>query len=136
MDVNGTQLWRKREPVGENAFRARFSIPSTSLLPLVSIPSIAEMSLESIPLSVTQCRTDATPGPSAPTPGQDTELPDTKTPAKYRRGSFDYDQVNGILPLGWPNLEAFDTWCQNEELAHSIELIKSTINVCGGQHRQ
>jgi hypothetical protein len=40
--------------------------------------------------------------------------------------------VNGILPLEWPNLAAFDVWCQNEELAHSIELIKSTV-ASGGQ---
>ena len=133
MDVDGTQLWRKREPVGGNTFRAHFSIPSAFPLPLVPIPSIAEMSLESIPLSVMQHWTDTTPRPSAPTPGQDTELPDTETPAKYWRGSFDYDQVNGILPLEWPNLEAFDMWRWNEELAHSIELIKSTINACGSQ---
>ena len=134
MDVDETQLWRKCEPVGENAFRVCFSIPSAFPLPLVPIPSIAEMSLESIPSSVAQCRTDVTPRPSAPTLGQDTELLDTETPAKYRRGSFDYNRVNGILPLEWPNLEAFDTWRQNEELAHSIELIKSTVNVCGSQH--
>jgi hypothetical protein len=35
--------------------------------------------------------------------------------------------VNGILPLEWLNLAAFETWCQNKELAHSIELIKSMI---------
>jgi len=40
--------------------------------------------------------------------------------------------VNGILPLEWPNLAAFDVWRWNEELAHSIELIKSTI-ARGGQ---
>jgi len=40
--------------------------------------------------------------------------------------------VNGILPLEWLNLAAFDVWHQNEELAHSIELIKSTI-ARGGQ---
>jgi hypothetical protein len=41
--------------------------------------------------------------------------------------------VNGILPLEWPNLEAFDTWHWNKEFTHSIELIKSTINACSSQ---
>jgi hypothetical protein len=72
-------------------------------------------------------QTDATPGPSTPTSGQDTETLDAKTLANYKQGSFHYDQANGILPLEWPNLAAFDAWCQNEELAHSIELIKSTV---------
>jgi hypothetical protein len=89
--VDGTQLWRKHEPAGENTFRACFSIPSTFPLPLVPILSIAKMSLESIPSSVAQCQTDTTPRLSAPTLGQDTELPDTETLAKYRRGSFDYN---------------------------------------------
>jgi hypothetical protein len=39
--------------------------------------------------------------------------------------------VNGILPLEWPNLAAFETWHRNEELAHSIELIKSMIAYSG-----
>jgi FAR1 DNA-binding domain len=34
--------------------------------------------------------------------------------------------------LEWPNLAAFDAWRRNEELAHSIELIKSTV-ASGGQ---
>ena len=91
------------------------------------------MSLNSIHLSVAQRRTDATSGPSVPTLGQDTETLETETLAKYRRGSFDYDRANGILPLKWLNPEAFDTWHWNEELAHSIELIKSTINACSSQ---
>src|SRR5882672_9561877 len=90
------------------------------------------MSLDSSRPSPTLRQTDATPGPSAPTPGQETEAPDTETPGNYRRGSFHYDRANGILPLEWLNLAAFDVWRWNEELAHSIELIKSTI-VRGGQ---
>jgi hypothetical protein len=77
-------------------------------------------------------QTDATPRLSVPTPGQDTETPDAKTLANYKRGSFHYDRANGILPLEWPNLAAFDVWRWNEELAHSIELIKSTV-ASGGQ---
>jgi hypothetical protein len=83
VDVDETQLWRECEPVGENTFRVHFSIPSTFLLPLVPILSIAKISLEGIPLSVMQHQTDVTPGPSAPTPDQDTELLDTKIPVKY-----------------------------------------------------
>ena len=86
------------------------------------------MSLNSIHSSVAQRWTDVTYGLSMPTLGQDTE-----TPVKYRRGSFNYDQVNGILSLEWLNLEALDMWCWNEEFAHSIELIKSTINACSSQ---
>jgi hypothetical protein len=37
-----------------------------------------------------------------------------------------------VLPLEWPNLAAFDAWHQREELAHSIELIRSTTSR-GGQ---
>src|SRR6266850_3728252 len=90
------------------------------------------MSLDSSRPSPALRQTDATPGLSTPTPGQETEAPDTETPGNYRRGSFHYDQENGILPLEWPNLAAFDVWRRNKELAHSIELIKSTI-ACGGQ---
>src|SRR6266850_7780583 len=90
------------------------------------------MSLDSSRPSPALCQTDVTPGLSVPTPSQETEAPDTETPGNYRRGSFHYDQANGILPLEWPNLAAVDVWCRNEELAHSIELIKSTI-ACGRQ---
>src|SRR6266850_2310536 len=90
------------------------------------------MSLDSSRPSPALRQTDATPGPSAPTPGQETEALDTETPGNYRRGSFHYDRANGILPLEWPNLAAFDVWRRNKELAHSIELIKSTITR-GGQ---
>jgi len=85
------------------------------------------MSLDSSCPSPVLRQTDTTPGPSVPTLGQETEAPDTETPGNYRRGSFHYDRVNGILPLEWPNLAAFDVWRRNKELAHSIELIKSTI---------
>src|SRR6267142_1732324 len=85
------------------------------------------MSLDSSCPSPALHQTDATPRPSAPTPGQETEAPDTETPGNYRRGSFHYDRANGILPLEWPNLATFDVWRWNEKLAHSIELIKSTI---------
>jgi len=44
------------------------------------------------------------------------------TPYTYEKQS-----VSVTLPLEWPNLTTFDVWHQNEELAHSIELIKSTI---------
>src|SRR6266850_5313693 len=91
-----------------------------------------EMSLDSSHPSPALRQTDATPRPSVPTPGQETEAPDTETPGNYRRGSFHYDRVNGILPLEWPNLAAFDVWHRNEEMAPSIELIKSTI-ACGRQ---
>jgi len=90
------------------------------------------MSLDSSCPSLVLRQTDATLGPSAPTPGQETKAPDTETLGNYRRGSFHYDQVNGILPLEWPNLAAFDVWHRNKKLAHSIELIKSTI-AHGGQ---
>ena len=75
--------------------------------------------------------TNATPGPSVPTLGQETETLDTETQGNHKRGSFHYDQVNGILPLEWPNLAAFETWHWNEELAHSIKLIKSMIVYSG-----
>src|SRR6266850_5088192 len=93
------------------------------------------MHLECAPLthpSPVLCQTDMTPGLSMPTSGQETEAPNIETLGNYKRGSFHYDQANGILPLEWPNLAAFDVWRRNEELAHSIELIKSTI-ACGGQ---
>jgi len=90
------------------------------------------MSLDSSCPSPALHQTDTIPRPSVPTPGQETEASDTKTPGNYRRGSFHYNQVNGILPLEWLNLAAFDVWRRNEELAHSIELIKSTI-ACSGQ---
>ena len=89
------------------------------------------MSLGGSHPSTVLCQTDATPGPSVPTPGQDTETPDAETLANYKRGSFHYDRANGILPLEWPNLAAFDAWHRNEELAHSIELIKSTVTSSG-----
>jgi len=85
------------------------------------------MSLDSSCPSPALHQTDATPRPSVPTPGQETKALDTETLGNYKRGSFHYDQANGILPLEWPNLAAFDVWHWNEELAHSIELIKSTI---------
>ena len=90
------------------------------------------MSLDSSCPSPALHQTDATPRPSVPTPGQETKALDTETLGNYKRGSFHYDQANGILPLEWPNLAAFDVWHRNEELAHSIELIKSTI-ARGGQ---
>ena len=90
------------------------------------------MSLDSSHPSPALCQTNATPGLSVPTPGQETKAPDTETPGNYKRGSFHYNRANGILPLEWPNLAAFDVWHQNKELAHSIKLIKSTI-VCGRQ---
>jgi hypothetical protein len=77
------------------------------------------------------CQTNVTPGLSAPTPGQDTETPNAETLANYKWGSFHYNWANGILPLEWLNLATFDVWCWNEELAHSIELIKSTIAFSG-----
>jgi hypothetical protein len=49
-----------------------------------------------------------------------------------RRGGFNYDQASSHLPLEWPNIDAFQAWHQNEELAHSIELISSTTSH-GGQ---
>jgi hypothetical protein len=95
------------------------------------------MSLNSSHPSTVLCPTDATLGPSMPTLGQETETLNTETlntetQGNYKRGSFHYDQVNGILPLEWLNLATFEIWCWNEELAHSIELIKSTIT-CSSQ---
>jgi hypothetical protein len=101
-------------------------VPFSPLVP-ITVSLIAEMSPGSSHPSAVLRQTDATPGPSTPTSGQDTETLDAKTLANYKQGSFHYDQANGILPLEWPNLAAFDAWCQNEELAHSIELIKSTV---------
>jgi FAR1 DNA-binding domain len=101
-------------------------VPFSPLVP-ITVSLIAEMSPGGSHPSAMLHQTDATPGPSAPTPGQDTETPDAETLANYKRGSFHYDRANGILPLEWPKLAAFDAWHRNEELAHSIELIKSTI---------
>jgi hypothetical protein len=105
-------------------------VPFSPLVP-ITVSLIAKMSPGSSHPSAMLHQTDATPGLSVLTPGQDTETPDAETLVNYKRGSFNYNQVNGILPLEWPNLAAFDAWCQNEELAHSIELIKSTVASSG-----
>jgi hypothetical protein len=105
-------------------------VPFPPLVP-ITVSLIAKMSPGGSHPSAMLRQTDATPRPSAPTPGQDTETPDAETLANYKRGSFYYDRANGILPLEWPNLAAFDAWRRNKELAHSIELIKSTVASSG-----
>jgi hypothetical protein len=73
-------------------------------------------------------------GPSAPPPpamlcldlrmeDQCAEDPATST----RLGSFNYDQESGDYPHEWANMEEFDAWRRVEELAYSIELIRSTV---------
>ena len=39
--------------------------------------------------------------------------------------SFTHNQKNKIYSLQWEDLSSFHVWCQEEELAHSIELIAS-----------
>jgi len=60
-------------------------------------------------------------------PLETAETPATST----RRGSFNYDQERGKYPMEWSDLTAFNTWCQEEELRYSIELILSVVK-CGG----
>jgi hypothetical protein len=48
-----------------------------------------------------------------------------------RRGGFNHNRVSGHLPLEWPNIDAFQAWHRNKELAHSIELISSTTSHSG-----
>ena len=53
-------------------------------------------------------------------------------PATFCRvGSFTHDWENKIYSLQWEDLSSFHAWCQEEELAHSIELIAS-LTVSGG----
>ena len=54
-------------------------------------------------------------------------LDSTDTPTtSCRVGSFTHDQKNKIYLLQWEDLSSFHVWCQEEELAHSIELIVSS----------
>jgi hypothetical protein len=64
-------------------------------------------------------------GPIAPPTQSCLDLP--VDPATSRRvGSISYNQEHGFL-LEWCNLAEFHTWCREEELAYSIELIGSTV---------
>src|SRR6266849_2776444 len=55
------------------------------------------------------------------------------TPATSRKvGSLLHDQESEIYPMQWEDLSAFHAWRQEEELAHSIELIASS-SVSGGR---
>ena len=65
-------------------------VPFSPLVP-ITVSLIAEMSPGGSHPSTVLRQTDATPGPSAPTPGQDTETPDAETLANYKQGSFHYD---------------------------------------------
>ncbi len=50
-----------------------------------------------------------------------------KTPTNStKKGSFYYDQVQGGYPMEWARPAKFEVWCQEEELAYSIELIASS----------
>jgi hypothetical protein len=51
-----------------------------------------------------------------------------KNPAtSKRKGSFIYDKKNGKFPMEWPSIADFHAWREAEQLAHSIELIRSTV---------
>ncbi len=51
-----------------------------------------------------------------------------ETPATLTgRGSFNYDREQGDYPMEWSDLTAFNTWCREEELRYSIELILSMV---------
>ena len=57
---------------------------------------------------------EAMPAKNTLDDGEETETMDSLN----RRESFNYDQVNGKLPLEWLNFDAFQAWHWNEELAH------------------
>ena len=67
--------------------------------------------------------------PAAPGPGdsagEDVPGPNrTETSANsHRRGSFNYDRVNGGYVHEWDSFAEFDMWRRQEEFAHSIELV-------------
>ena len=51
-----------------------------------------------------------------------------ETPANSRRmGSFLYDQERGGFPMQWKDASEFETWCREEELAHSIQFISHRV---------
>jgi hypothetical protein len=49
-----------------------------------------------------------------------------------RKGSFIYDRKNGKFPMEWPSIADFHAWREAEQLAHSIELIRSTAVTLNG----
>jgi hypothetical protein len=55
-----------------------------------------------------------------------------KTPANLtKKGSFYYNWECGRYPMEWSSPAEFEAWCQEEELAYSIELIAlSTVHRC------
>jgi hypothetical protein len=49
------------------------------------------------------------------------------TPATLRRrGGFDFDQEWGLYPLQWDDMDDFEAWCWEEELAYTIEILASS----------
>jgi hypothetical protein len=56
-----------------------------------------------------------------------------ETPTNSTRSrSFYYDWVCGRYPMEWASPAEFEVWCQEEELAYSIELITSKTVYGGG----
>ena len=52
----------------------------------------------------------------------------TNSPSTSQKvGSFIYKQESRIYPMQWKDLSAFHSWCQEEELAHSIKLIAFSL---------
>jgi hypothetical protein len=69
----------------------------------------------------------ATPDPLPIERANDEPPETTETPATSRRkGSFNYDMSRGEYPLQWSDLNAFEDWRRDEEIADCIELISST----------
>jgi hypothetical protein len=49
-----------------------------------------------------------------------------------RKGSYIYDKKNGKFLMEWPTIADFHAWREAEQLAHSIELIRSTAVIPNG----
>jgi hypothetical protein len=57
----------------------------------------------------------------------------TKNPAMSKqKGSFIYDKKNGKFLMEWPSIADFHAWHEAKQLAHSIELIRSTVIMPNG----